>query len=808
MAAELEMTIKLLYIFLAFLWTYSAAFVVLNNTNYFGEVQQHSADSTAVKVKSDQHGKGESYGSLKLKAYRQRRDDRKGQEKVKLDHERSYSWKSYHHQPQFSDSESFGANRQTCEVVEGSTKKGEPYNCFNKICWCTKTTADCSNSNLTFIPTTLPSSVRFLNFSNNGLTSVPRRFFDSVANLTSLSLSSNNISFIHPDAFKPLKRLRALFLSHNGNLTHVTLRPVFTVPSLQCVDIRYGNLLSLPEDVFAPGALPELRELFLHDNYIDVVNLTLFQHLPSLATLAWGENDVSRFYPGLLKNLDKLDLFSNSLATFPESCTTSGQSYFPKLSILTLKKNKLVSIPTTLCLPSLYLLDLSGNFFPVLQTDMFGPALFPRLGVLHLEQLDTHIKTIQPFAFRNPSLKFISLMYNSIDFSWEDSYSVDSFAGCPNMEGLQLSHNFLSRVSDARFIALFGHMTNLTDLYLGGVSMEQITKDTFASFPHLRTLQMYQNRVPHVPDGAFDHNPELQQLQLNENHISSVTQATFSEASRNAFKWLDLSGNPLICDCDLRWFSDLLRSNNAALSHHWTTYNCSNLNDLPVTEFYLPDQPCLISHEANVAIIAVGSVLLSLFVASIFLWRYRWQLRLKLYEVFRGRGDLRRQRLETGHFDYDAFVSYASEDDHWVTTHLMPQLEGRLKLKLCVHERDFVPGRHIVENIAQCVEGSKKILLVFSIHFLRSSWCQFELAVCLQHVIDSDDSLLTVCMGDIASRPLTSAMTAVMTTMTYIQWDEEAEKSPRKRSAFFAKLELALEDALRISFHVTSRPDL
>nr|KAG5691245.1 hypothetical protein BaRGS_015213 [Batillaria attramentaria] len=65
--------------------------------------------------------------------------------------------------------------------------------------------------------------------------------------------------------------------------------------------------------------------------------------------------------------------------------------------------------------------------------------------------------------------------------------------------------------------------------------------------------------------------------------------------------------------------------------------------------------------------------------------------------AFRGRGD-RRRRLQEHDFQYDVFVSYASEDQDWVFQHLMPELEGRLGLRLCLHERDFIPGKHIVDQ--------------------------------------------------------------------------------------------------------------
>jgi hypothetical protein len=85
-------------------------------------------------------------------------------------------------------------------------------------------------------------------------------------------------------------------------------------------------------------------------------------------------------------------------------------------------------------------------------------------------------------------------------------------------------------------------------------------------------------------------------------------------------------------------------------------------------------------------------------------------------------------------------VSYDSLDHGWIRQHLMPELEDRQGLRLCIHERDFIPGEQIVDNIARYVERSKKVMMVFSKNFVRSEWCQFELTYCLTHVMDYDES--------------------------------------------------------------------
>nr|KAG5700708.1 hypothetical protein BaRGS_029073 [Batillaria attramentaria] len=192
-----------------------------------------------------------------------------------------------------------------------------------------------------------------------------------------------------------------------------------------------------------------------------------------------------------------------------------------------------------------------------------------------------------------------------------------------------------------------------------------------------------------------------------------------------------------------------------------------------LTEIYLYDNVLTDIPDDSVLIIVCLVIVIVIFTAVLLLHRYRWHIRLLLYEAFRGRGD-RWRRLQADHFQYDVFVSYAEKDFHWVQQHLVPELEDRRGLKLCLHQRDFIPGKHIVDNIADCVESSKKVMMVFSSDFAKSPWCQFELTLCLTHVMDHDDALVITCLHDIPSRDLTPAMMAVMKTTTYRLRDTDA----------------------------------
>jgi hypothetical protein len=80
---------------------------------------------------------------------------------------------------------------------------------------------------------------------------------------------------------------------------------------------------------------------------------------------------------------------------------------------------------------------------------------------------------------------------------------------------------------------------------------------------------------------------------------------------------------------------------------------------------------------------------------------------------------------------YDIFLSYASEDREFARD-IITRLESeeshlpRGGYKVCFHERDFMPGSVITDNIQQAVEGSKRVVCLLTRHFIESDWCMTE----------------------------------------------------------------------------------
>ena len=57
---------------------------------------------------------------------------------------------------------------------------------------------------------------------------------------------------------------------------------------------------------------------------------------------------------------------------------------------------------------------------------------------------------------------------------------------------------------------------------------------------------------------------------------------------------------------------------------------------------------------------------------------------------------------------------------------LNTSIRHRMGARLCLHHRDFAPGKTIFENIVYSLEMSKNCVIILSKDYAKSEWCRFE----------------------------------------------------------------------------------
>uniref|UniRef100_A0A182X8F7 LRRCT domain-containing protein n=1 Tax=Anopheles quadriannulatus TaxID=34691 RepID=A0A182X8F7_ANOQN len=348
----------------------------------------------------------------------------------------------------------------------------------------------CINASLEVVPIQLNPDVRYLNLTANQITNV-HFTLAFYYQLESLDLSHNRIDTLGSKNFESQEKLLTLNLTHNV-------------------------LPALLKDSFR--GLRRLELLRLGDNQLEQVHPTAFQSLVSLRRLELPSNRLVSFEEGVLRPLVSLET-------------------------LLLANNQLLEVPyggNLEYLRSLRHLDLSGNLIEFVANDSFGT----------LHQLHT--------------LRLAGNVLMELDWS--------GFSGLSALQLLDLADNNLTTIPTVQLAKLY----NLTTLTLSGNSFVELPPVAFQNLFQLRELHLDRlDRLEHIDTRAFIDNTHLQVLTLDDNPSFSTLPVRLFHGNphlidismrRNALLTLDavqfpldrlqrlkLAGNPLVCNCTIRW---------------------------------------------------------------------------------------------------------------------------------------------------------------------------------------------------------------------------------------------------------------
>ena len=397
------------------------------------------------------------------------------------------------------------------------------------LCKCSNTTANCSLTHgiLQFVPD-LGRSYQVLNFSYNNVSAISRDFFTNASKAVRvIDLYNNGIRSIATDAFAALTELTTLLLGGSNILGYHDVRSlILSLPTLLNVSFSCVWLKQLPVDVFRGTNESRLVFLDLSWNSIGSLNLSAFQPLTQLREVSLWRNNVYDLETAYLPSWEVVSLATNRLFQFPKTCSESGDSLFPNLTVLNLEYNMIACIDDPVCLPNVKYLRLNFNKFLYLTSDMVSGVRFPSLRELDIMQMEDKILKVSPFFINNSAVEMVNFELSQVDFA---TVHVHAFSGCNNINVLILTGNSFQGVSDDQFQCLLDPVRrSLQILMLGKAQIRQISSRTFRRFPNLTELHLFGNLLAWMPDGAFDELPSLRKLVLDNNNIPVISKSTFS----------------------------------------------------------------------------------------------------------------------------------------------------------------------------------------------------------------------------------------------------------------------------------------
>ncbi|XP_059502044.1 peroxidasin homolog isoform X2 [Stegostoma tigrinum] len=123
-----------------------------------------------------------------------------------------------------------------------------------------------------------------------------------------------------------------------------------------------------------------------------------------------------------------------------------------------------------------------------------------------------------------------------------------------NLNTLLLNNNQIKRIPRKTFEDL----DKLKYLYLYKNNIRTIDKLAFKGLMMLEQLYIHFNHIEILEPETFRDLPKLERLFLHNNKISRIPAGTFTHLS--SLKRLRLDSNGLVCDCQLMWLGELLKS--------------------------------------------------------------------------------------------------------------------------------------------------------------------------------------------------------------------------------------------------------
>ncbi|XP_041368487.1 slit homolog 2 protein-like isoform X2 [Gigantopelta aegis] len=389
-------------------------------------------------------------------------------------------------------------------------------------CVCIGTTVDCSGRSLKNIPKELPMYTTELKLSDNEISHIASDgfFLKKLPNLQVLDLNDNHLELIEDGAFRGADKITDLQLTNN-------------------------RLTQLSGKIFL--GLQQVKTLMLRGNRITCLNNVTFTETPKLRLLSLYDNQIRCITHGAFDRLHYLSTLNLMANPFNCNCHLGWLSEWLK------RRNVITGTPTCHAPHSLKntpIQDLKQKDFVCEEINSVHVGC--NTGITpccHTTDMVTEENSCDPRAYCPPKCtctgtivrcshlklkevpKYIPLDTTELYLDVNEITVIPREIGLlTKLERLDLSHNKLETLPRS----IFSNLTGLSTLILSYNNLQCMAENSLASLKNLRILSLHGNNISSIPYGAFK-------------DLTAITH-------------IALGGNPLYCDCNLKWMSDYIKA--------------------------------------------------------------------------------------------------------------------------------------------------------------------------------------------------------------------------------------------------------
>uniref|UniRef100_A0A8C5JSS0 Slit homolog 2 protein n=1 Tax=Junco hyemalis TaxID=40217 RepID=A0A8C5JSS0_JUNHY len=534
-----------------------------------------------------------------------------------------------------------------------------------------------------------------LDLSENQIQAIPRKAFRGAVDIKNLQLDYNQISCIEDGAFRALRDLEVLTLNNN-NITRLSVASFNHMPKLRTFRLHSNNLFcdchlawlsdwlrqrprvglytqcmgpshlrghnvaevqkrefvcSGHQSFMAPSCsvlhcptactcsnnivdcrgkglteiptnLPEtITEIRLEQNSIKVIPPGAFSPYKKLRRIDLSNNQISEAAPDAfqgLRSLNSLVLYGNKITELPKGLFEGLFS----LQLLLLNANKIncLRVDAFQDLHNLNLLSLydnklqtiaKGTFSPLraiqtlyvcsccskstedyrskLSGDCFADLACPEKCRCEGTTVDCSNQKLNKIPDHIPQYT-AELRLNNNEFSVLEATGI--FKKLPQLRKINLSNNKITDIEEGAFDGASG----VNELLLTSNRLESVQHKMFKGLESLKTLMLRSNRVSCVGNDSFTGLSSVRLLSLYDNQITTVAPGSFD--TLHSLSTLNLLANPFNCNCHLAWLGDWLRKKRIVTGNP----RCQKpyfLKEIPIQDVAIQDFTCDDGNDDN-----------------------------------------------------------------------------------------------------------------------------------------------------------------------------------------------------------------
>lgn len=252
--------------------------------------------------------------------------------------------------------------------------------------------------------------------------------------------------------------------------------------------------------------------------------------------------------------------------------------------------------------------------------------------------------------------------------------------------------------------------TSVEFLDLSFCDLDQLDIKYFSQTSNLKELHLSGNKIKYIPSKW--ESPSLRLLSLDGNSFGVINTESFQDMPR--LSHLRAGNNPYHCTCELHAFvQETLAKEKINLTDWPWNYKCYHPQPLLNTGIskYLPSKVACDIRLVIIICVATTTVAVLILVLICYIFDLPWYTKAT-FQIIQAKYRAHKEKAagEVEPFTYHAFISYSHSDADWVRDQLLPCLENNKNpYRLCIHERDFMPGKWIIDNIIENIESSRKV---------------------------------------------------------------------------------------------------